>query len=167
MIRNPIDIATYTSPGLSTLIEKVVNDPDIEDIPTLSGVRDFLRSLLPESFAESEKLHHFDVDESLLDELNTLIEEFGEDALAHDFVRAYANEALSRAIEIVAGDENWKNHSPTLQAIRDAISSGLGASMVGEGILDGDEDETLMMEVDSLIEHYEPDALAENFVRYE
>jgi len=137
------------------------------DIPTLSSVRDFLLSLLPESFSGSEKLHHFDVDESLLDELDALIEEFGEDAPAHDFVCTYASEALSRAIETVAGDENWKNRSPTLQAIRDAINSGLGASMVGAGILDEDEDETLLMEIDSLIEHYGPDALAENFVRYE
>jgi len=167
MIRNPIDIATYVNPELSALIEKVVNDPDTEDVPTLNRVRDFLRSLLPESFTESEKLHHFDVDESLLDELNTLIEEFGEDAPAIDFVRAYASEALSRAIEMVASDENRQNKPPTLRMVRDAISSGLGASMVGEGVLDEDEDETLLMEIDSLIEHYGPDALAENFVRYE
>lgn len=167
MIRNPVDIATYINPELSALIEKVVDDPDTEDIPTLRDVRNFLNSRLPESFIESEKLHHFDVDESVLDELNTLIEEFGEDAPARDFVRIYASEALSRAIEIVAGDENWKNRSPTLQAVRDAISGGLAASMVGEGVLDEDEDETLLMEIDSLIERYGPNALAENFVRYE
>lgn len=167
MIRNPIDIATYVNPELSALIEKVVNDPDTEDIPTLGNIRDFLQDLLPESLTESERLHHFDVNESLMDELNVLIEEFGEDAPAVDFIRIYASEALSRVIETVVSDENGQSKPPTLRMVRDTISSGLGASMVGEGVLDEDEDETLLMEIDSLIERYGPDAIAEEFVRYE
>lgn len=166
MIRNPLDVSTLVSPRLSALLEKLVNDPDAEEPPTLGTARDFLMGLLPPSFTEAERLHHFDVSESLLDELNTLIEEYGADAPAADFVRATASEALSRVIETLVNDEN-REGPPTLEAVREAIVEGIGARLVGEGVLDEDEDEGLLAEVDALIDEYGPDALAENFVRYE
>ncbi len=166
MIRNPIDVATRVTPRLSALIERLVNDPDAEEAPTLGTVRDFFTGLLPPSFNEAERMHHFDVSESLLDELNTLIGEFGPDAPAADFVRSTSSEPLSRVIEAVVNDENREN-PPTLAAVRSAIVDGLGARLVGEGVLDEDEDDALLAEMDSLIEQYGPDALAEGFVRYE
>lgn len=166
MIRNPLDVSTLVSPRLSAFLEKLVNDPDADEPPTLGQAREALTGLLPSSFTESERLHHFDVSESLLDELNTLIEEYGPDAPAADFVRATASEALSRVIEAVVNDENHEG-PPTLETVREAIVDGIGARLVGEGVLDEDEDEGLLAEIDGLIEEYGPDALAENFVRYE
>ncbi|MBS1220253.1 MAG: hypothetical protein H6R21_3386 [Proteobacteria bacterium] len=87
-------------------------------------------------------MHHFDVDTSLLDELDALVEEFGAQALAVDFVQTSASEPLSRAIEWVVNDENREN-PPTLSTIRDALIAGLGARMVGDGVLDDEEDHTL------------------------
>lgn len=166
MIRNPIDVATRVSPDLSALIESRVNDPDAEQPATLATVRAFAAGLLPVAFAETERLHHFDVSESLLDELDALIEEFGEDALAIDFVRNVASESLSRVIDAVVNDENREN-PPTLEAVREAIAAGLPASLVGDGVLEEDEDDALLAEIEALIDRHGADALAEEFLRYE
>ena len=164
MIRNPIDVASRVSPRLSALLGSRVDDPECEQPVTLMAVRRFLADLLPDDFKETEKLHHFDVD--IFDELEALIEEFGGAAPAVDFVQASASESLSRAIEAVVGDENREN-PPTLATVRDAILAGLGARLVGDGELEDDEDDTLLAEIDALIEHFGADTLAESLLRYE
>lgn len=166
MIRNPIDIATRVSPRLSALLNSRANDPDTEQVVTLGAVQRFLADLLPADFTEAEHRHHIDVDVSILDELDGLIEEFGESALAADFVQVSASEALSRAIDAVAGDEN-REGPPTLAVVRDALLDGLGARLVGDGVLEDDEDDTLIAEIDALIEHLGADTLAEDLLRYE
>ncbi|MDP1681413.1 MAG: hypothetical protein Q8L39_06520 [Burkholderiales bacterium] len=166
MIRNSIDVASRVSPRLSALLDSRLNDPDIEQPITLSNVRHFLADLLPADFKEAERMHHFDVDVSMLDELDGLIEEYGESAFALDFVPTNASEPLSRVIEAVVNDENREN-PPTLATVRDALVNGLGAHLVGEGVLDEDEDDTLLSEIDALIEHFGADTLAEGLVRYE
>jgi len=166
MIRNPIDVASRVSPRLSELLESRVNDPDCEQPVTLSTVRRFLADLLPAEFKEAERMHHFDVSESLLDELDALIEEFGRSALAIDFVQINVSEQLSRVIEAVINDENREN-PPTLAVVKDEIVAGLGARLVGEGVLDEDEDDTLMSEIETLIEHFGADTPAEGLLRYE
>jgi hypothetical protein len=166
MIHYPVDVDTRVSPNLSLLIDSRVNDPDAEQPVTLATVRAFIAGLLPSALDEAERLHHFDMDASLLDELDVLIEEYGGDALAIDFVRSDASEALTRAIEAVVDDENREN-PPTLGAVRDAITGGLTAKLVGDGVLEDDEDDTLLAEIDALIRRNGPDALAEEFIRYE
>ncbi|MCO6427418.1 hypothetical protein [Nitrosomonas communis] len=166
MIRNSIDVATRVSSNLSALIESRLNDADIEQPITLASIRAFVIGLLPTAFTETEQLHHFDVNESLLDELDELIEEFGETALAVDFVQDVASEPLSRVIEAVMYDES-RQAPPTLGAIKEAIFSGLLARLVGEGVLDEDEDDVLLAEIDTLIARYGEEALAEGFLRYE
>jgi len=166
MIRNPIDIASRVSARLSALLSSRVNNPECEQPVTLMAVRRFLADLLPDDFKEAERLHHFDVDVSILDELDALVEEFGGSALAVDFVQVSASESLSRAIESVVGDENREN-PPTLATVRDALLDGLGARLVGDGVLEDDEDDTLLSEIDALIEHLGEDTLAEELLRYE
>jgi hypothetical protein len=166
MTRNSIDIASRVSPRLSALLDSRVNNPECEQPVTLMAVRRFLADLLPDDFKEAERLHHFDISESPLDELDALIEEFGASALAVDFVQASASEPLSRVIESVVNDENREN-PPTLAVIRDALLAGLGARLVGDGVLEEDEDDTLLAEIDALIEQSGADTLAEAFLRYE
>ncbi|SOD41069.1 hypothetical protein [Nitrosovibrio sp. Nv4] len=166
MIRYPIDVATRVSPNLSALIESQVNDPDAEQPVTLASVRAFITGLLPASLNEAERLHHFDIDVSLLDELDALIEEFGEDALAIDFAQSSASESLSRLIDVVMNDENREN-PPTLETIKEAIVSGLSARLVGDGVLEDDEDDALLAEIERLIRRYGADSPAEEFIRYE
>jgi hypothetical protein len=166
MIHNPIDVASLVSPRLSALLRSRVENPECEQPVTLKAVRRFLADLLPDDFREAEQMHHIDVDASILDELDALIEEFGGTALAVDFVQASASEPLSRAIEWVAGDENREN-PPTLATVRDALLAGLGARLVGEGVMEEDEDDTLQSEIEALIEYFGADTLAEEFLRYE
>ena len=166
MIRNSIDIATRVSPNLSALIESCVNDPDAEQPVTLTAVRTFINGLLPPSLSEAERLHHVDIDASLLDELDALIEEFGDDTLAIDFAQTTASEPLSRVIDEIVNDENREN-PPTLEAVKEAIVSGLPARMIGEGALEDDEDDGLLGEIEALIRRYGGDSLAEEFMRYE
>ncbi len=166
MTRNSIDVASRVSPHLSALLSSRINNSECEQPVTLMAVRRFLGDLLPEDFKEAERLHHFDVSESVLDELDALIEEFGAGALAIDFAQVKASEPLSRAIEAVAGDDNREN-PPTLATIRDALLAGLGARLVGDGVMEDDEDDTLLPEIEALIEQFGADTLAEEFLRYE
>ena len=166
MIRNPIDIASRVSPELSSLIETIIDRLDTDEPITLSAIHSFITNDLPAQVDETEELHHFDTYESLIDELNTLIEQFGESAVAIDFVHAYASEPLSRAIETVMDDENRENPA-TLSQVREAIVGGLASRLLGNGVLEDDEADMLIPEIESLIEHYGPDATAEDFLRYE
>jgi len=166
MISNPIDISARVSPELSAIIATLISQFDSGESLTLAEIRSFLIHGMPAETDEDEQLHHFDVDESVIDELDQLIEQFGESAAAMDFIYAFASEALSRVIEEVMNDEN-RESPPTLGSVQEAIAGGLGASMVGEGILEEDEDDVLIPEIEDLIEQFGPDAMAEDFLRYE
>ena len=166
MIRNPIDIASRTSPELSSLIEALINQFDSDEPVTLAAVRSFIEHELPAEISEDEHMHHFDTGESLVDELDGLIDQFGESAAAIDFVSVYASEPLSRAIETVVNDENRENPA-TLATIREALANGLAARLIGNGVLEEDETDLLMPEIEELIERFDAEALAENFLRYE
>jgi hypothetical protein len=166
MIRNPIDIASRVSPELSGLIETLINQLDTDEPVTLASVRSFIKHGMPAEIDEDEHLHRFDVDESVIDELDGLIEQFGESAAAEDFIYVFASEALSRVIEDVVSDENREN-PPTLADVQEAILNGLGGRLVGEGILEEDEDDVLIPEIENLIDRYGADALAEEFLLYE
>jgi len=166
MISNPIDISARVSPELSAIIETLIDQFDSGESLTLVEIRSFLLDGMPAETDEDEQLHHFDVEESVIDELDQLIGQFGESAAAMDFIYAFASEALSRVIEEVMNDEN-RESPPTLEAVQEAIAGGLGASLVGEGILEEDEDDVLMPEIEDLIERFGPDAMAEDFLRYE
>lgn len=166
MIRNPIDIASRVSPELTGLIEIIINQLETDEPVTLGAIRTFITYDIPEEMSESEGMHHFDVDESVVDELNGLIEGFGESAPAVDFIYAYASEQLSRVIEAVMNDESREN-PPTLEVVRDAILAGLPGRLVGDGVLEEDECDQLLPEIDSLIDRYGADAMAEEYLRYE
>jgi hypothetical protein len=166
MIRNPIDVASRVSQKLSSLIESRVGDPDAEQPVTLASIRAYIAALLPADFKEAERRHHFDISESILDELDALIEEFGGTALAIDFAQHVASEPLSRVIESVVNDEN-REFQATLASVREAIVSGLPSRLIGEGVLEDDEDQNLLAEIDALIERFGADSAAEDYLRYE
>jgi hypothetical protein len=166
MTQNPIDVSSRVSPQLSALLNSRITNPDCEQPVTLIAARRFFADLLPVDFKEAERLHRFDVSESLLDELDALIEEFGATALAIDFVKANASEPLTLAIESVVNDDNRENQ-PSLATIRDALLDGLGARLVGDGVLEEDENDMLLAEIDALIEQFGADTLAEDLLRYE
>jgi hypothetical protein len=47
------------------------------------------------------------------------------------------------------------------------MASGLTARLMGEGVIETDDEQTLLAELDRLIEHHGEDAAAEVFIRYE
>jgi len=71
-MRLPIDIAAHVSPELSAIIDELINAPDIDAPVTLGVVREALAC----------------GDETLLAEMDDLIERFGRDALA-DYLMHY------------------------------------------------------------------------------
>jgi hypothetical protein len=164
-IRPSIDVATRVSAELSAFVEAQVNDPDRYAEPTLRDVREALRSGDDESVRELEYLHPADRD-SMLAEVDALIEEFGSDAPAIDFVGAKASEGLSRVIESAIGDMR-PPRIPSLAAVRDAMVAGLTARLIGSGALDEDDEGALLGEIDELIARYGEDALAEPLIRFE
>lgn len=162
MIRNPTEV--MISPELATLIENRISDPDVDGPVTLGGLRNIVEELLPEGYGEAESLHRIDDGDSLVDELDALIEAYGEEADAAAFLDNTASEALTRVIE--AALEEAEN-PPTLDEVKDAILSGLAARLVAQGALEEDEDETVMQEIDDLIERFGGDSSAEDFLRYD
>lgn len=165
-IRASIDVATRVSPELSAFMENLVNDPDRDEPPTLEVVRDALKASVSEATWNEDLLHPQDRD-SLIVELNRLIEEFGPEAPAVDFLSTKASEALSRVIE-TAMTRVTQRRRPTLEAVREAMVNGLTARLVGDGTLETDEDGgVLLAEIDELIRQFGKDAPAEMFVRFE
>ena len=75
-----IDIASSVSDELSQILEAAVNDPDADEAPSLGSVRKIIaRTTNGEPF-EADHLH-FDQNRSYLEEIDDLIEQFGDDLL--------------------------------------------------------------------------------------
>ncbi|TAK80379.1 MAG: hypothetical protein EPO20_28885 [Betaproteobacteria bacterium] len=164
-MRLPIDIAAHVSSELSAIIDGLINDPDVEEPVTLGVVRQSVAGGLLGGMEEVEQLHS-DARHTVLAEIDALIEQCTDQAPAIDFVAAKASEPLSRVIEATMNDPNTRQR-PTLGAVRDALAHGAAARLVGEGAIDPDEDQTLLAEIDGLIERFGADALAEHLLRYE
>jgi len=164
-MRFPIDIAARVSPELSAIIDDLVNDPDVEEPITLGFVRKRVSSRVLGEREHVEQLHS-EARQTVLAEIDSLIEQYTDKAPAIDFVTAKASEQLSRVIEVVMNDPNTPQR-PTLGAVREALARGIAARLLGEGAIDPDEDEPLLPELDNLIKRFGPAALAEHFMRYE
>jgi len=165
-IRPSIDVATRISPELSAIIEGLVNDPELEVPPqTLEEVRVALVDRGTFEARETEFLHPQD-ETSPLVELDRLIEEYGKEAIATDFVAVKAGEGLSRVIQAALDDISFRR-MPTLGAMRAAMVNGLTARLIGDGAIDEDDEGVLLGEIDELIRHYGEDTPAETLIRFE
>ncbi|HVC10737.1 MAG TPA: hypothetical protein VNE59_03790 [Burkholderiales bacterium] len=164
-IRHSIDTAARVSRELSALLEALVNDPDREPPQSLGEARATVLEHSTPATRQTEFLHPQDGD-SLLVELDALIEEYGGDAPPSDFIANKASEALSRVIEAAMGDAGLPDE-PTLGIVRAAMLGGLTARMTGGGTLDEEDEGPLIEEIDDLIERYGEDADAETFIRFE
>ena len=163
-IRPSIDVAARVSTVLSAVFARMAADPNRENPPTLGDVRALLRHRSAPA-RETEFLHPRDA-ESLLVELDALIEEFGPEASATVFVVSQASEGLSRVIAAAIEDPALPN-GMTLALLREAMAGGLIARLAGNGVIDEDDDTALLAETDEFIRRYGKGALAETFIRYE
>jgi hypothetical protein len=165
-IRPFIDVALRVSPELSEAMEKLVNDPDRDPSPeTLEEVRSIFLNRASLGPREAEFLHPRD-ESSMVAELDRLIEEYGKEACASDFCAATASEGLSRVIQEVI-DHTTTRRSPTLGVVREAMVSGLTPRLIGDGVLDEDDEGALLNEMDELIRRYGKNTLAETVIRFE
>lgn len=160
-----IEVDSRVSEELSEFIESLVNNPDIEMPVTLGYVRDVLQEKAEDEYGEEEH-HLFGNEGSLHAEIESLIEEFGEEVLAVDFIIAKASDELSDLIEALI-DFTEEDITITLGGVRNAITEGIAARLVGWGSIEHDDEQTLLAEIDGLIGHYGVDLPAENLLRFE
>ena len=155
------DVYENTSEALSTVIEHVLDDDEIAQPATLASVRE---EILKDIKTTTIPLNRFSDDQvqELRDEIDYLIDEYGEDAFAERFLKPRASQALTLLIE--AGID--KLGEPTLAQLFAELESGLLANLIGKGELDDDEAQTVTAELQALIEKHGTDAIAEEFVRY-
>lgn len=162
----PIGVASRASARMSVFLESIANDPDIEGPMTLGLARERLAQLIEAQGLETD-CHEFGGERSLYAEMEALTEEFGEEALALDFITVKASERLSELIEAVLDYAEEADVAATLGRLREMIADGLVARLVGEGVIEDDEAQTLLAEVDGLIERYGKLTLAEDLLGFE
>jgi len=153
------DVYENTSDALSGVIQKVLDDDEIAQPATLESVREEILSAV---HTPTIPLNRFSDDQmqELRDEIDYLIEEFGNDALAVGFLRPRASQALTVLIE--AGID--KLGEPSLAQLFDELESGLLANLIAKGELEDDETQTVIAELQALIDRHGPEAIAEEFI---
>ena len=159
----PHEVESRVSEELSAFIAPLLDHPDMDTPLTLGFVR---QRILGVARAQGVEPRRFGAGESLAREIDALIEEFGADAPAADFVSVKASEDLSQFIETLL-DVSEADVVPTLGGMRGAVADGWAARLAGKGVIDDDEDQTLLAEIDALIDRYGEDTPAENLLRFE
>jgi hypothetical protein len=101
-MRLPIDIAAHVSPELSALIDRLIDDPDVDEPVTLGVVRQSVGS-------------------DVLAEVDRLIQRCSDRAAAIDFAAAKASDQLSIVIETIMNDPGTRRRV-TLGAVREALA---------------------------------------------
>lgn len=158
----PIDPDARVSPELSEVMSSLLSNPDVPEPVTLDTVRSALRhGVDADDLEEAPKIG---LEETLLAELEQLIDEYGEDALASDFAAASASDLLSELIEAIL-ERSDEDETVALGDIRDAVDQGLLAELEGEGLIESDDVQALVAELDALIERYGVDLPAEDLLR--
>ena len=92
-------------------------------------------------------------------EIDALIDEYGSDALAVRFMQPWVSEPLGRLV--AAGLDELG--TPSLGGLLAIAERGLLPRLIAQGEIDDDEAQTVIAELQSLIERHGEDALAEDF----
>jgi chitinase len=161
----PIEAESRVSEELAAAMEAIANDPDREEPATLALVRDKLRQQLAAQGVEATR-HEFGEEQSLYAEVEALIDEYGEDALALEFTAVKASDELSEVIETIL-DNSDADTLPTLEKVRAEMAESWLGRLAGEGVIEPDQEQSLLAEIDALIERYGPDLPAENLLRFD
>ena len=156
----PGDVFENLSEELSNMISAVLDDEAVSQPATLASVREAVwAGIEPTSTA----LNRFSSGQAqqLRDEIDALIDEFGDDALAVRFFKPWVSEPLQRLIDARRDDIG----EVTLGDILEAAQRGLLANLIAEGEIADDEAQTVIGELQALIGQHGADVLAEDFVR--
>lgn len=156
----PSDVFENLSNELSIVIGALLDDESVSQPATLAEVRE---AVLAEIKTITIPLNRFSSDriQLLSDEVDALIDEFGDDALAVRFFKPWADASLKPLIE-AACDEVVE---ATLGDVLKATQSGLLANLIAKGEIADDETQTVIAELQALISQHGADVLAEDFVR--
>jgi hypothetical protein len=162
----PADIQETVTRELSTVMQAVIDSYETygHEPATLASVREAMAGGIVERLAEENRVRLEDKSNLLL-EVDSLIEGSGGDALAVRFTRPRASEDLSTVIEALLDSTDYGS-PPTLSTVRDAMQQGLLANLVGHGQLDSEDEQSLLDEIDAMIESHGLGALAEEFLHY-
>jgi len=159
----PLYVYEEVSLELSTIIESVLDHGDNDQPVTLDSIRETMDGNLVAHLVTADRIHPAQ-EESLLAEIDNLIEQFGGDAMAVRFARPRASEDLT-AVIAAEMEKRDPDQPPTLEVVREAMHAGLVANLIGRGDIADDEEQTLYAEIEGLIERHGQDAIAERFVR--
>lgn len=151
------------SEELSEALEAVLADANDEPV-TLGMARDKLKAALAEQGREASR--RIGSEQTIYAELEALVEEYGENAPAIDFITVKASDELSELIEEVL-DQTEDEQGVTLGRVREAVRRGLMADLEGEGRFEPDVEQPLLAELDALIERYGADTPAEDLLRFD
>ena len=156
----PSDVFENLSEEMSTVIGALLDDDSVRQPATLAEVRE---AVLAEIKTTTIPLNRFSSDrtQQLRDEVDALIDEFGDDALAVRFFKPWADASLQRLIE-AARDEVGE---VTLGDVLEAAQGGVLANLIAEGEIADDETQTIIAELQALISQHGVEALAEDFIR--
>ena len=158
-----IDIPGTVSENLAAVIEAVVNHPDNEQPPRLGAVLNAINHGIVHHLVEGRVLDVEEGDDSILLEIKDLIESFGADQLALNFIRYRASGNLAIVINALL-DQHEDDQPATLAMVLEEMNQGLVSHLVGIGDIDPDEDETLFSEIQRLIRSHGENAPAEDFL---
>jgi hypothetical protein len=161
----PIEPESRVSEELAAVMEAIANDSDLDEPVTLALVRTRLRQRLAAQGIEATR-HEFGEEQSLYTEIEALIDDYGEDALALEFTTVKASDELSEVIETIL-DNSEADTLPTLESVRAEMAEGWLARLAGEGVIEPDDEQSLLAEIDALIVRYGPDLPAENLLRFD
>ena len=161
----PIEPESRVSEELAAAMEAIANDSDLDEPVTLALVRTRLRQRLAAQGIEATR-HEFGEEQSLYTEIEALIDDYGGDALALEFTTVKASDELSEVIETIL-DNSEADTLPTLESVRADMAEGWLARLAGEGVIEPDDEQSLLAEIDALIVRYGPDLPAENLLRFD
>mgnify|MGYP006302806327 CR=1 FL=1 len=157
------DLADRVSPALAAVVRRALDDPDRSEDATLWVVRMAMTRGLVAEMVRTGELDYRER-ESVFQEIEQLIAEFGEGVPAVHLLRYRAPGPLSAVISALL--ERWDDaeRPVTLRDVRTAIDRGFLAELVGEGVIDADRDDEVPPQLDALVRSMGEDALAEELL---
>ena len=157
------ELSNTTSHELALAIQQEMNNQDHPQPPTLGSMLESMRSGLYEELVQQRRIAA-DREQSILGELECLVENYGEEALAEDFVDYSATDNLSAVVHALISSLAT-DQPPTLTTLHNAISNGLCTQLVASGEIEMDDEHSLITEVNELIQLHGEDTPAELFLR--
>jgi len=156
----PTDLADRVSPALARVVRHVLDDPDRSTEATLGVTRAALSRGLVRRMIEAKELDEHDR-RAVVQELDALIAELGEDIPLVHLLRYRAPGPLSTVIEEVLARQGDQETPVTLAHVREAIAGDLIPGLVGQGLIDPEEDDAIGEQLEDLIRVHGERALAE------